>query len=128
MIKQTTILLLITILFTGCIERGQILKPVKSQTTPITTITKKVKKQISVSTKKVINKNKTTITKEVVVQKELPKKDFSIKPNKITSASKVIIKPKTEKIETGFFSSLSDETKNNISGFFVMLIGIIILL
>jgi apolipoprotein N-acyltransferase len=128
MIKQTTILLLITILFTGCIERGQILKPVKNQTTPIRTITKKVKKQTSVSTKKVIKKKKTTITKEVVVQKELPKKDFSIKPHSVTSTSKTIMEPKTEKIETDFFSSISEETKNNISGFFVILIGIIILL
>jgi len=128
MIKQTTILLLITILFTGCIERGHILKPVKNQTAPSTTITKEVKKQTSVSTKKVIEKKKTTLTKKEVVKKELPKKDFSIKLHKITSTSKVIIKPETEKIETGFFSSLSDETKNKISGFFVMLIGIIILL
>ena len=128
MIKQTTILLFITILFTGCIERGHSLKPVKSQTTPSTTLTKEVKKQTSISTKKVIKKKETTLRKKEVVKNELPKKDFSIKPNKITSASKVIIKPETEKIATGFFSSLSDETKNNISGFFVMLIGIIILL
>ena len=128
MIKQTTILLLITMLFTGCIERGHSLKPVKNQIAPSTTLTKEVKKQTSISTKKVIKKKETTLTKKEVVKKELPKKDFSIKPYNVTSASKVIVKPKTEKIETGFFSSLSDETKNNISGFFVMLIGIIILL
>ena len=127
MIKQATILLFVTILLTGCIERGHILKPTIDQTiTPI--LTQEVKEMTSVSTTKVVKKKKITITKKEVVKTELPKKDLSIKSNKITSASKVIMKPKTEKIETGFFSSLSDETKNNISGFFVMLIGIIILL
>ena len=123
MIKQTTILLFVTILFTGCLEKGHLLKPTKIQTEPKTKLTHKVKKQTSVSTKKVIDKKKTTISK-----KEVVKKDFSGKPHKITSTPKVIIKPETKKIETGFFSSLSNETKNNISGFFVIIIGIIILL
>ncbi len=127
MIKQATILLFVTILLTGCIERGHILKPTIDQTiTP--TLTQEVKEKTSVSTTKVVKKKKTTIMKKEVVKTELPKKDLSIKSNKPTSASKVIMKPKTEKIETDFFSSLSDETKNNISGFFVILIGIIILL
>jgi len=124
MIKQTTILLFVTMLLTGCIERGHVLKP----TIDPTTLTQEVKKQISISTTKVIKKKKTTITKKEVVKTELHKNDLSLKPNKITSTSKIILKPKTEEVETGFFSSLSDETKNNISGFFVMLIGIIILL
>jgi len=120
MIKQATILLFITILFTGCLEKGHILKPTKEQRTENTTLNEEVKKQTSVLTKKIIKKKKTTITKKELVQKELSKET--------TSVSKVIIKQKTEKVETGFFSSLSDETKNNISGFVIMLIGIIILL
>jgi len=123
MIKQTTILLFVAILFTGCLERGHLLKPTNIPASEKITLTHKVKKQTSVSTKKVIDKKKTTISK-----KEVVKKDFSAKSHKITSTPKVIIKPETEKIETDFFSSLSDETKNNISGFFVIIIGIIILL
>lgn len=123
MIKQTTILLFIAILFTGCIEKGHLLKATKIQAAQKAIHAHKVKKQTSVSTKKVIDKKKITIPK-----KEVVKKDFSAKSHKITSTPKVIIKPETEKIETGFFSSLSDETKNNISGFFVIVIGIIILL
>ncbi len=126
MIKQTTILLFVTMLLTGCIERGHILKPTIDHITP-TTLTQEVKKQTSGSTTKIIKKNKATIQKEVV-KSELPKKDFSIKSNKRTSALKIVMNPKTEEVETGFLSSISDETKNNISGFFVMLIGIIILL
>jgi len=126
MIKQATILLFVTILFTGCTERGPIPKPTIDPITPI--LIEEVKKQTSVSTTKVIKEEKTTINKIAVIQTESPKKDLSIKSNKTTSTSKVMMKAKTEKVETGFFSSLSDETKNNISGFFVILIGIIILL
>jgi len=127
MIKQATILLFVTILLTGCIERGHILKPARNQTiTP--TLTLEARAQTSVSTTKIIKQNKTIITEEEAIKIELPKKDLSVKSNKTIFSEKVIMKPTTEKVETDFFSSLSDETKNNISGFFVMIISIIILL
>jgi predicted house-cleaning NTP pyrophosphatase (Maf/HAM1 superfamily) len=105
-------------LLTGCIEKGHIFKDTNEPITP-TTLTQEVNNHTTVST---------TVTKEEIVKSELPKDNLSIESNETISSSKIITKPKTEKVETDFFSSLSDETKNNISGLFVMLIGIIILL
>lgn len=120
MMRQSIFLLLFTLLFTACVERGQTLKP---------TIKRSVSEPIAPLVLHHSNSKASTI------------KNKAPKENKISAMSK------TEKIsgttqnmstlseeiheithqEDSFFT-LSDETKNEISGFFVIIIGIIILI
>lgn len=127
MIKLTTILLLFALLFTGCLEKGHTLKPIKVETTSDTkNLNKQVKIKTAHSTKKVIKKKQMATSKKVLLKEELLKQDNSLKSNK--TKVDIIVESDTKKIDNTFFSSISEKTKNNISGFFIIIIGIIILL
>jgi len=121
--KNITILLLLTLLFTACTERGYILKPVQTSSKPTNIV---VKKQPIV---------KTSIDKETPSTIKIKEKSI-IKPKKIVEITEVIekntISPDNNKVATEVksesFFTFNDETKNKISGFLILLIGIIILL
>ena len=121
--KKTLLLLLLSLFFTGCIERGQTLKPAPIHTTP--TVTKAILSNPSVV------KSKKSITSPLV--KTVPV--VNIKPSikeekkiteKITMTQKTVKQPDTT--NTDDFFGLSEDTKNKISGFFIIIIGIIVLL
>jgi len=120
MIRQSIFLLLFTLLFTACVERGQTLKP---------TVNRSMSKAIAPLVLHHSNPKASTM------QNKAPKE------NKLSVISKIEKVPVTtqntsttsEEIdeithqEDSFFT-LSDETKNKISGFFVIVIGIMILI
>ena len=122
MIKNSLLLLLITLLFTACVERGQTLKPTMN-TSMATPITHKHKSQAKIQSTKSIH------TKQTVEDME---KLIDTKPIKIVKKEHTIPVSTTEVKETTIdnndFFTLSDETKNKISGFFVIVIGILILI
>jgi hypothetical protein len=120
MTKNSLLLLLTTLLFTACVERGQTLNPTinTSMATPIIH-----KSQIKTPSTKSINTKK--IVKEI-------KKPIVTKSIKTTPKKNILPTPSTEVKQTAIdnndFFTLSDETKNKISGFFVIVIGILILI
>lgn len=118
--KKTISLLLFTLLFTGCVERGY---------TP---------KAISPSMAKPITKHTATQPSLKPTIKEIKSKIVQIENSplleekKVVQNTKIITTANTEvkqiTVEEDDFFNLTAETKNNISGFFIILIGIIILL
>ena len=112
--------LLYTLLFTGCLERGYTLKPAPVHKAPIE------RKQ-----KQAVPKAK-PIT--VVKSKSIPIPPSRVKINTIKidkmikTTSVQIPHTPTTNVDTESIFSLSEETKRNISGFFILVIGIIILL
>lgn len=115
--KKLSTLLLLALLFTACTERGYTLKPVTQTTTPKKTVLNKTKEA------KVVQKVKkastiTTKTLQVTLEKPTIKKSI-VQP--ITTQKPTQVK------EESFFT-LSEETKNKVSGFLILVIGIIILL
>jgi len=122
MIRNNILLILLTLLFTGCVERGHSLQPVHNSSLA-KPITNEKKKSVIVPIKKTsINKlNLHTTVKEkapVVIKQTETKKTVNTVQNDVK---------KTTITEDTFFT-LSHETKNTISGIFVFIIGIMILL
>jgi len=119
MIKNSLLLLLITLLFTACVERGQTLKPTMN-TSMASPITQKDKCQTKIQS-----------TQKIQTVKEI-KKPMDTKPIKIVQKTNTLpvssTKIKKMPIQNNNFFTLSDETKNKISGFFVIVIGILILI
>jgi len=117
MIRITTTLLFFTLLFTACAERGSTLTPKCVQQKPIQ------KKSITTSAK--------TKVLTVKVKKQTSKKiDSSTKSNSVTVQKKQTkaSKPEIEEasIKEDSLFSLSDETKNRISGLLIFVIGLMI--
>jgi len=125
--QKTLLALLFTLYFTGCAERGQNLEPAPvhatvSKNTPMVPV-KPVAKPI-------INVEKSKLKSVAPTSTTLKQENKKLKPEE--ERTKVIAPVKISQtintnIDDGFFN-LSDETKNNISGFFILVIGIIILL
>jgi len=119
MIKNSLLLLLITLLFTACVERNQTLKSTinTSMASPI------VHKDTCQA--------KMQSTQKIQTVKEI-KKPMDTKPMKIVKKMNTLPVSSTEikkmPIQHNDFFTLSDETKNKISGFFVIVIGILILI
>ena len=121
--QKTLLALLMTLLFTGCMERGQSLKPAPVHTLPIKTKptqTLSKIKPIKLEKSKVIPASKIPSK----LKEQTPAKQTIIKADTADNISKVT---HTSKKDESLFA-LSDETKNKISGFFIIIIGIIILL
>lgn len=126
MMRNNLLLILLTLLFTACVERGHSLKPV--QHSPFAqTMTKETQKTIT-STEKMHRKK---VQVHASVKKSTP---VVLEERKVKKSTTVVnignrhndIKDTTS-TEDNYFT-LSDETKNTISGIFVFIIGIIILL
>lgn len=117
--KKTLFLLLLTLLFTGCIERGHMLKPAPVTVATVATVAPPVKK-IPTKTQNTKPKHHSAL-KSPVKTKMIPE----TKVVKIVSTHTKVESIHTKK-EKSFFP-LSEETKNRISGFFIIVIGIIIL-
>ncbi len=116
-----TILLFLTFFFTACVERGYTPKPINhSIAKPIKT--HKVKPSISKPQK--ILKNEPTLPIIQIKQESTPVQKKEISTQKMTTP----ISNQILKEEKNDFFSLTEETKNKISGFFILIIGIIILL
>jgi len=121
--KKILFALLFTLLFTGCIERGQDLQP-----TPAHTASIKIKPAQATSEIKPIKFENSKIA---------PNSTLSLKKNDTVSPEETVTKINTSEIiphtanknikDEPIFP-LTDETKNKISGFFIFVIGIIILL
>jgi len=108
MSKYIIILLSATLFFTACTERGYKIHPKHR-------IHRNIAKVHTTQTAKKAQE-KTTVSKPTVITTV-----------KLTEDKPTPILPKTIVIEEQESSTLSDETKNNISGFFVLLISLIIL-
>ncbi len=133
--QKTLFALFFILYFTGCVERGQLLKPAPvhatvNKHTPIVIVpAKPIDKPIVNIEKSKIKPiaSKSIETSKIIAQKQ---KNEEIKPKqkstKVVSSVK-ISQTINSNTDDGFFN-LSDETKNNISGFFILVIGIIILL
>ena len=113
--KNTILLLLLTLLLTACVERGYTLKPINtSMSKPIIdkpihhTITKKPHKMHTLDKRKKHDFSKEKQEKPTIIHHQEIKKTSSTEKNSLFT--------------------LTDETKNNISGFFILIIGILILL
>jgi len=121
--QKILLFLLTTLLFTGCTERGQNLRPAPVHTAPI-----KIKPIQKISKVKPIHFEKSKIVPSPTLSHCLkdtisPKKTFINihRPVKVRQVPSVYVKDEP-------IFPLSDETKNKISGFFIFIIGIIILL
>ncbi len=120
MIKITTTLLFFTLLFTACVERGTTLTPKNVQQKPV------VKKTF------ICTKIRITDTKKMKI--ETAKNIF------LPTKSNIIAMPTTQKIVSTFpaeeknsnnnnnLFSFTEDTKNKISGFFIFVIGLMILI
>jgi len=116
MIKQSILLVFFTLVFTACVERGHTPKPAMNTFMEKPIIASYSTKKIHIKTQP-IRKDKTPVISQ---------------QTKVLQKSNVIEKPSENINETmnknNSFFALSDETKNKISGFFVIIIGIIILI
>jgi len=126
MIRQSIFLLLFTLLFTACVERGQTLKP---------TINRTMSEPIAPLVLHHNNVKKTPSIQKSTIQNNTPKdnKIFIMSKTKKVSESTQNMNISSEELdemthEKDSFFIWSDETKNKISGFFVIIIGIIILI
>ena len=126
MIKHSLLLLLMTLLFTACVERNQTLKP-NIHTSLADPITKNQVTEKSQTNTNPTLKNRNS--KQDVVEIKDP---LTPKTVKVSQEKKVIPVPSVEadqtSIENKDFFTFSDDTKNKISGFFVIIIGILILI
>ena len=111
--KKILLALLFALLFTGCIERGENLQP--------TYATSEIK-LIQLENSNIV----LTSTLSPIKQDTVSPKETITKINAPVNISHVDIANETVKDECIF--PLSDETKNQISGFFILVIGVIILL
>jgi hypothetical protein len=118
MIKITTTLLFFSLLFTACAERGSALTPKNVQQKPMQKETLSPTVKTKVSTVKL----KSTKSKTVA---STTKSKCTVVPKTQTKTSKSSVKESTS-IENDSFFSLSDETKNKISGFLIFVIGLVI--
>jgi len=123
MTQKITLWLLFTLFFTACVERGYAPKPVTNTlSTPI------IKKDIKASTptKDTLLLKSVETVKSIVTSKTI---EVKVKVKKILK--KQVISPERPKAtierKKDIFT-LTDETKNKISGFFILIIGLIILL
>jgi len=113
--KKMLLTVLFPLLFTGCIERGQNLKPIPVHSIPLQKNTiKNTKINISTQIKKDIIKEGRAILIEV-------------NSTNIAPPIKKLKQNKTHNNNDNIFP-LSDESKNRISGFFIIIISIIIFL
>jgi len=121
--KKMLLTLLFTLLFTGCIERGQNLKPAPIYTTPV-----KIKPTQAISKVTPIKLEKS----KLVLSSTAPysEKCTASPKQTITKIGEMMKKPHSpnENVKDAPIFPLTDETKNKISGFFIFVIGIIILL
>jgi len=121
MIKTITTLLLFTLLFTACTERGTTLTPkhMKQKPIHIENVASSIKKKISFIVKDSKN-TKTTVDN---------KPDATMSSCKDANISNLPMQEQASTEEKGVFSlNLSDKTKNNISGFFILTIGVMIII
>ena len=126
--QKTLLLFILAVFFTGCIERGQNLKPAPVHTQK--TVIKKIPVVSKVESQKVeASKEVTAMPTQTLKKKELEEikeiKEIKIEKNIDPVVTEVVPTPTKE--ENNFFI-LSDETKNRISGFFIIVIGIMILI
>ncbi len=123
---QKLLILLLSILFlNGCVERGYSLQPVKIKTNY--TPTKSIHKQPKSMTKKRVSQKK----KSIVNPSQPKQKPKAVTPKPV----KNVVKQKRQQTQRAKETSqtkplftLSEETKNNISGFFIILIALMIFL
>jgi len=118
MIRITTALLFFTLLFTACAERGTTVTPKNVQQKPIQEETLTATVNTKVSTVKLKSKKSKTIVSDT-------KSKCTIVPKTQTKISKSPVK-ESSSIKNDSFFSLSDETKNKISGFLIFVIGLVI--
>ena len=119
LMKKTILLLLFTLLFTACVERGYTPKPIStSMAKPLTVEEPIVETTIKETEKK----------SDIKQIKNTP----LIEEKKVVQNTTTIETPPTEVkktiVEEDDLFSFTDETKNRISGFFIIVIGILILL
>ena len=118
--KHITFLLLFTFLFTACAERGYTPKPVIKQ---VTQTTLPAKQTITKSSSKIQNLKPTVIKK-----KETPKVEKKVINTTIIPTPVVVQEVNETVTEEYNIFSLSHEEKKTISGVFIFIIGLIILL
>lgn len=132
MIKRTTLLLLIALLFTACTERTHMLsiKDIKKSvffsepTKETPKIVKKETKKCKVETAKVKKIKKSSVSQKIIVKKD------TVKSTKPFEEKKAILIPKIKKetVKESSIFDMSDETKKKLSGFFIYIIAIMILM
>jgi len=119
MLKIITTLLLFTLLFTACAERGSTLTPKRIETKPmqIKAVASSIKMKFSSLTKKQKSK------KDIIP----PKSNVAAIPKVETKILHAPFKEKSSSEVKSLFSlHLNDDTKNKISGFFIFVIGVMI--
>jgi len=113
-----------SLFMTACAERGQDLKP-----TINTTMATAISKKSIISEHKVMPKQKIKVKKTFLKKKE---KTIVLKAKQSKTMQKKIsispLKQKETKAERDSFFNFDEEIKNKISGFFILIIGIIALL
>jgi len=123
MINITTTLLIFTLFFTACAERGSTLTPKNVEQKPIL-------KKTFVCTIKPSKKRK-IIQKKEKLNIISPKKIQIITVTKVDTivikSTKDTLKKNVSTVDNSLFS-FSDDTKNKISGFFIFVIGLMIIL
>ncbi len=132
MTKTIISLLFATLLFTACVERGQVfitkLIPMKSTKSMHKTASKTdtfKNKPIKKLTKKLLKvKTVEKVSHNIVVDENKSIKKVS---SKLDMNNTIQTQKKKSDENTLFQLPLSDEMKNNISGFFIVMIGLMIL-
>ena len=122
MIRQITFLLFFTLLFTACAERGHTPKPVVQE--PVTEVAKAVKTKLSTIEKTSVSSSSKPETIKVKASTESVTLVETLKERSTATAT---ITPEVKSEEESFFT-LSHENKKTISGIFIVIIGILILL
>ena len=120
MIRITTTLLFFTLLFTACAERGTHLTPKNVQQKPmhVKTLAPLTKKKKKTSTIKQIQQEP-----EMITSPTKSKHAIGTKPQ--TEVAKIPVHENLSMGNDSYFT-LSDETKNKISGFLIFVIGLMI--
>ncbi len=120
MTRHITFLLIFTLFFTACVERGQVLSPDNSSLI----CTQKVAQVIPTKIKE--HKKVNTVKIKKSIQEDVAKNESSLDTETISSIEKSTTD--ITSIDNDSFFAFTEETKNKISGFFILAIGIIILL
>lgn len=120
MMKKTILLLLSTLVFSACVERGSTLQPKSTvETTPIQKM-----KPIETNTTVVRENNQTTKIDTIQKTKAVETNTTEVHENNQTT----YIETKTTNFNFLDLTNLSHDTKNTLSGMAILIIGLIILL
>jgi len=122
MTKHIIFLLTFTLFFTACVERGQILSP--DNTSLI--CTQKAIQTVPAKTKEKKNKNLNIVKIKKPIQENVIENKPSLHTEIISQIEKSTTNTTSSDNES--FFTFTEETKNKISGFFIIAIGIMILL